>query len=633
MEPVQIGKLELKNRLVMLAIHLGYCEHGEVSEKLVRFYHERARHGPGLIIVGGCYTEHLGMSLPSMIGISEDKHIEGLSRLVDTIHSSGVPVAAQLYHAGRYAHSLVLGEQAVSASPVPSRLTRETPRALSVEEIRQTVENFGRAAARAKKAGFDAVEILGSAGYLINQFLAPCTNKREDKYGGDLKNRARFPLEVIRAVRKAVGRDFPVLYRISGEDFVEDGLTLDDNKILAPMFQKAGVDCFNVTGGWHEARVPQITMDVPRGHYAYLAEGIAEVVTVPVIACNRINSPTVAERILARGKVQLIGMSRAFIADPEVTAKIRDGRHRDIRPCIGCNQGCLDRVFMMGAVTCAINPLAGYEEQRQVGPPGEGRIAVVGGGPAGMEISRVLALRGFSVALYEAKQGLGGGLRLAAKAPGRGEFAAYVSHMWITLQSLGVDVHLGEFVTANQLEDAGFDHVICTTGLMPSVPPIDGAESSNVTSAQEVIENGVTIGDRVVIVGGGMLGCYAALCVSRQARRVDIIEKSNAIGMGIGRSTRWVILKMLRERGVDMYTGMNVIQVTQDYVVVGRNGDSELFPASVVVLASPPVPNRRLAEQLQSAGVDVSVAGGAAGTGDLLETVHSAFSFASRFLL
>ncbi len=633
MDPASIGALHLNNRIVMTATHLGYCEDGFISDKLVEFYRARAAHRPGLIIVGGCYTERLGMSLPTMIGISRDEHVEGLARLVDVIHKYGVPVAAQLYHAGRYAHSLVIGEQPVSASDVPSRLTRETPRPLSVEEIHRTVENFGHAAARAKRAGFDAVEIIGSAGYLINQFLAPCTNRRTDDYGGPIENRARFPLEVIEAVRRAVGPSLPVLYRMSGEDFVEGGLTLEDNKRLAPMFEEAGVDCFDVTGGWHESRVPQITMDVPRGHYAYLAEGISEVVDVPVIACNRINSPTVAQRILDRGRVHLIGMARAFIADPEVVGKIREGREDEIRYCVGCNQGCLDRVFSLGAVTCAINPLAGFESERRVGPPAEGRVAVVGGGPAGMEAARVLALRGVEVVLYERRPILGGGLRLAARAPGRGEFASYVTYMMRELRRLSVDLRLGVHATAEMLRNEGFDHVICAMGAIDAAPSVDGVESPTVVSAQHVMEYGVGLADRVVVVGGMVLGCYAALRATQFSQDVTIVERGSAIGAGLGRSTRWVVLKMLRERGVKMHTEATVVQVSFNNVVVELEGETTILPADVIVVATAPQSDRRLAEQLRELGVPVTLVGGCDGTGDLLETIHETFCTVSRLEL
>ncbi|MFX1484338.1 MAG: FAD-dependent oxidoreductase, partial [Promethearchaeota archaeon] len=491
-EPASIGSIELANRLVMLATHMGHCEEdGIVTDRLISFYRERAKHKPGLIIVGGCYTEHLGMSTPTMIGISKNEHIEGLSDLVDTIHSYDVPVAAQLYHAGRYAHSLVLGEQAVSASAEPCRLTHETPRELSLQEIKQTIGNFGAAAKRAKKANFDAVEIIGSAGYLINQFLAKATNKRSDRYGGDLESRSRFPLEVVDAVRNAVGAEYPIIYRMSGQDFVPNGLTLEDNQRFAPYLVDHGVDAINVTGGWHETRVPQLTMNVPRGGYAYLAEGIAEVVDIPVVACNRINSVSVAQRILSRGKVQLIGMSRGLIADPELPTKSREGNQRFTRPCIGCNQGCLDRVFMIEPVTCAINPQAGYEDVRKLGPSGIGTVAIIGAGAAGMESARVLAMRGFDVSLFEEKNRVGGLLNLAAKIPGRGEFAAYVAFMERELKRLKVTVNLNEQATAKKLTQSSFDCVLLASGTVAGAPPIDGVEMSHVTSAYDVISLGL----------------------------------------------------------------------------------------------------------------------------------------------
>ena len=633
-ETVSIGDLKLDNRLVMLATHLSYCdEDGLVTDKLVEFYRERAKHKPGLIIVGGCYTEHLGMSTPTMIGISKDDHIEGLQRLTEAIHSHEVPVSAQLYHAGRYAHSIVLGQQAVSASEVKSRLTRETPRALTLDEISLTIENFGNAAERAKKAGFDSVEILGSAGYLINQFLAEATNKRTDEYGGDFESRSRFPLEVVDRVRKSVGANFPILYRISGEDFVLGGLTLDDNKILAPKLVEKGVDCLNVTGGWHETRVPQITMDVPRGGYAYLAEGIASVVDVPVVACNRINSVSVAERILSRGNVQLIGMSRGFLADPELPTKAKSGQHQLTCPCIACNQGCLDNVFKLEPVTCTLNPLAGYETERVLGPTGKGRIAIVGGGPAGMETARVLTLRGFDVTLYEMSERLGGLLQLAAKVPGRGEFAAYVSYMGRELMHLGVEIHLSEQASVDTLVAGEFDCVVVATGTVASAPSIDGVEMSHVTTAYDAISLGLdNLGD-VAIVGGGALGCYTALYLASRADSVHIFESDEALGVDLGRTTRWVILKGLREKGIYMHTNAKVTEIDSRYSSVLIDGKYEQVDAQTVVLATKPQPQDRILKQLETTSLRIEVVGSIKRAMDLLEVIHEAYNFANSFQL
>ena len=630
-EPVSIRGMELKNRLILLATHLGYCdEDGVVTDRLVDFYSARARHGPGLIIVGGCYTEHLGMSSPTMIGISRDDHIVGLQKLSEAIHSYDVPVAAQLYHAGRYVHSLILGEQAVSASATKNRLTRETARPLSIDEIHETASNFGKAARRAKQAGFDAVEIIGSAGYIINQFLAKATNLREDEYGGDLEDRAKFALEVVGSVRKSVGRGFPILYRMSGQDFVPDGLTLDDNKIIAPLLCRAGVDCLNVTGGWHETRVPQITMNVPRGYFAYLAEGIADVVSVPVVACNRINSVTIAEHILSRGKIQLIGMSRGFIADPELPTKARTGQQRLTRPCIGCNQGCLDRAFMIEPVTCAINPLAGFESEKSLGPKGSGHIAVVGGGPAGMEASRVLALRGFRVVLFEQHNKLGGLLNLAAKIPGRGEFAAYVSYMERELGALGVEINLNTAATSELLCEGNFDCVICATGTVAGAPAIDGVESAHVTTAYDVLSLGLDNLGVVAVIGGQALGCYTALALVSKAEKVYVFDADEMIGVDLGRTSRWVILQQLRARGVELNANARVVEIDPKYITVFQDGKYRHVKAKTVVVATRPQPKDRLFMQLKRKGIRVESVGSMVKSMKLLEVIHSTFEFTSK---
>ena len=630
-DPSSIGRLGLENRLVMLATHLGYCEeNGLVTDRLIAFYRERAKYQPGLIIVGGCYTEHLGMNNPTMIGISRDEHVEGLKELTATIHSYNVPVAAQLYHAGRYAYSFFIGEPAVSASAIPCRLTRETPRALSIEEIHQTIDNYGDAAKRAKDAGFDAVEILGSAGYIINQFLAPATNKREDEYGGSFKNRARFPLEVIKKVRTSVGSNFPILYRMSGADFVPDGFTLEDNKVLAPLLVDSGVDCLNVTGGWHETRVPQITMDVPRGHYAYLAEGIAEVVNVPVIACNRINSISIAEHILSRGRVELIGMSRGFIADPELPAKARAGKKQFVRPCIACNEGCLDHVFMMEPVTCAINPLAGYEATRAIGPLGVGKIAIVGGGPAGMEAARVLAQRGFHVTIFEEKDRLGGLLNLASKIPGRGEFAAFVSFMERELKRSNVDIRLETHADSSIIIGEGFDFTVCATGTVAGAPSIDGIEMSHVTSAYDVLSLELDDLGNVVIIGGRALGCYTALYLSSHTESVQIIDADEALGVDLGRTTRWVILEALKDRKIQSNVRAEVIQIERNYVTAIQDKRYYHVNADTVVLATSPQPRDRIIKQLEKKNIQHAQIGSVNTSTNLLHTIHNAFEFANE---
>ena len=418
---------------------------------------------------------------------------------------------------------------------------------------------------------------------------------------------------------------------MSGEDFVPDGLTLEDNQKLAPRLVSAGVDCLSVTGGWHETRVPQITMDVPRGHYAYLAEGIAEVVDVPVVACNRINSVSVAEHILERGKVQLIGMSRGFIADPRLPQKGRDGSQALTRPCIACNQGCLDRVFMVEPVTCAINPLVGYEGTKMMGSPSSGKIAVVGGGPAGMEVSWLLAMRGFRVTLFEEQKRLGGLLNLAAKIPGRGEFAAYVSYMIRELNNLNVDIRLNTLARSSTISAEGFDCTICATGTVAGAPSIEGVEMAHVTSAYDAIAlNPDELGD-VVVLGGGALGCYTALYLSSRADSVQIIEADEALGVDLGRTTRWVILKALKEKDIPSHLNAEVTRINSEKVTVFQDEKYHHIKAKTIILATRPQPRDRLIKQLEKKGLKFEKVGSVMKPMDLLETIHGAFEFANGF--
>ncbi len=409
---------------------------------------------------------------------------------------------------------------------------------------------------------------------------------------------------------------------------MEGGNTLEDNKKVVQWLEDAGVDCFNVTGGWHETRVPQITMNVPRGHFVYLAEGIAESVDVPVIACNRINSPTIAERILERGKVQLIGMSRGFIADPELPQKIRAGRSGSIRTCIGCN-ACLDQVFTLQPVICAINPIAGFELKRNIGSHGSGKIAVIGAGPAGLEASRVLRLRDFDVTLFEEQATPGGLLRQAAKIPGRGEFASYTTHMWREMRKLGVDLRLNTRADASMLNDMGFDFIVCTTGTVSGAPELDGVEMPHVMSAVDAIELMPQDLGTVAIVGGGALGCYTALRLSSNAESVHIFEKGISLGKDLGRTSRWVIMHDLRERGVELHKNVEVKQITREYVVLTENVQKQLFSADTVVLATEPYPRLRLVDKLRAKGTKLELVGSVERKMNLLETVHRAFQFAS----
>ncbi|MBP1742500.1 MAG: NADH:flavin oxidoreductase/NADH oxidase, partial [Deltaproteobacteria bacterium] len=466
--PIQINSTLLRNRIVMTAMHLGYTPGGKITDRLVRFYSLRARGGAGLIIVGGCTIDpYAGMA--DMISIKDDSFLPGLERLATAVKGGGAKIAAQLYQAGRYAHSSMIGgKKPFSASAVRSRFTGETPRPLDLDEIPGVQGRFAEAALRAKKAGFDAVEILGSAGYLISQFFSPLTNLRQDQYGGSFENRMRFGIEVVKKVRKAVGASYPILMRLAGNDFMQGSNTNKEAQIFASKLEKAGVDCFNVTGGWHETRVPQLTMHVPRKAYTYLAQGIRSAVSVPVIASNRINDPGLAEEVLSEGQADLITMARALLADPGLPNKAMQGKENLIIHCVACNQGCFDRVFQYEPATCMVNPAAGMEAEFPVNPASKKkRVLVIGGGPAGMKAAITASDRGHQVILVEKNSRLGGQLLLNEKIPGRQEILLAAGDLEKNLKARPVEILFGREADQAFIREQAPDALVLATGASP----------------------------------------------------------------------------------------------------------------------------------------------------------------------
>jgi 2,4-dienoyl-CoA reductase (NADPH2) len=463
--PITIQNMELKNRIVMTAMHLGYTPQGDVTDQLVNFYAERARGGVGLAIVGGCPIDEFG-GMIGMIALYDDRFIPGLTRLTDAVKDHDCKIAAQLYQAGRYTHSVMIGGQKpISASAVRSRLTGETPRALELEEIPGVQNKFAEAAVRAREAGFDAVEILGSAGYLISQFLSPITNLREDEYGGSSENRMRFGIETILKVRKALGPDYPILLRIAGNDFMEGSNTNHEAKQFAAEAEKAGIDLFNVTGGWHETRVPQLTMGVPRKAYVYLARGIRSAVSAPVISSNRINDPKTAEEVLQSGGADLVTMARGLLADPDLPNKARSGKSRLIYHCVACNQGCFDSIFQGRPATCMVNPRAGREAELKIKPaPKSRKILVVGGGPAGMTVACTVKDRGHHVVLMEKSDRLGGQILLNHSIPGRDELETAAIDLIHNLRDKGVETVLEKAATPAIIRQMAPDVVVLAAG-------------------------------------------------------------------------------------------------------------------------------------------------------------------------
>lgn len=653
--PIQINGMKVRNRIVMTAMHLGYTPEGEVTDRLVHFYSLRANGGAGLIIVGGCPIDEYG-GMSNMISIREDRFIPGLRRLTDTVRAGGARIAAQLYQAGRYTHSAMIGgRKPFSASAVRSKLTGETPRALDIEEIPGVQKKFGEAAGRAKEAGFDAVEILGSAGYLISQFLSPLTNKREDAYGGPLDNRMRFGVEVVHKVREAVGPDYPILMRLAGNDFMEGGCTNREARIFASTLEEAGVDMFNVTGGWHETRVPQLTMNVPRAAYVYLAHGIKSSVSSPVLASNRINDPELAEEILRNGEADMVTMARGLLADPDLPRKAQMGKAHRIYHCIACNQGCFDNIFSLKPAGCLVNPAAGSEEEGPVEPAVRSKhVLVIGGGVGGMKAACVAAERGHKVSLVEKAERLGGQVLLNRRIPGREEMATAAEDLVRNLKAMGVEISLEKEADLPFVKDFQPDAIVLATGARPAVPEIPGVDQAHVVQAWDVLAGRAGVGGKVVVVGGNAVGLETALYLARIGtlspevlhflivnhaesmetlmellhkgdKEVTVVEMLKKAGKDIGFSTRWTIMAELRRLGVTIMTGTKAMAVKEDGLEVEREEGSGFLPADSIVLAAGSVPENGLLQQLQGLAPEIFVVGDAKEPRKALEAIREGF--------
>ncbi len=653
--PVRIGALEIRNRICMPALHLQYAEDRHCSERMVDFYRARAAGGCGLIIVGGIGIDLVG-SGALMPTIESDDYIPGFRNLADACHEEGAAVMLQLFHAGRYAFSrLIDNQQPVAPSAVVSRYTREEPRALSRDEIVEIEQRFAAAAERVRRAGMDGVELCGSAGYLISQFLSPLTNRRTDDYGGSIENRARFACQTICAVRSAVGSDFVVTIRVAGNDFVPGSNTNVESAKACRMFEEAGVDAISVTGGWHEAGVPQLPMMVPRGAFTYLAVGIKREVSVPVLVSNRIVDPRDADRILCDGIADLVCVGRAQVADPEWARKAKEGRYDEIRPCVGCMQGCLDRVLSGQPLCCLCNPQAGFErERRATRAPKRKKVVVVGAGPAGLEAACVAAERGHQVMLFERAGTIGGQIWMSAAPPGRDEFRRLVPYYRGRLDRTGVDLRLSTEVTAKTVQDEHPDAVILATGAEPLVPEIPGVRGENVCLAWDVLAGTAGLGTKVVVLGGGAVGVETAIFVASVGtpsgevvkfllmhgaetpdrlrticyagtKQVTLIEMEQKVGRDIGRTTRWVLLEHSKALGVRTISGATVTEIRDNSVVYRKNGADHHEPADTVVVALGSRPNRSLADSLHETGIPFETVGDCVEPRKVMDAIHEGF--------
>ena len=651
-EPIQIKDVKIRNRIVMSPMALGFCEpDGSITDRFVDFYVARARGGAGLIDVVTCYND-FSARMPRTPAVQDETFLPGLSRLTEAIHAEGAMVFAQLMNQGASTSSAALGAQPVSASAVPSGLTRETPRELTIPEIEEIITHLADGAAMVKRAGFDGVEVISTGGYLINQFISPLTNKRTDRYGGEFEGRVRFPVELVQAIRERVGPGFPISFRTCGDSFMPGGNRQKEIQAVAKAVAEAGADLINQAVGWHQAPMPMITMNVPRGAFVYLAQGIKEVVDVPVIACHRINDPELAEKVLFEHRADLIGFARPFLRDPDFPRKAEEGRFKEIAYCTACNT-CFDQLFSGRSVTCAFNPAVGREKDFEIHPAETPKkVVVVGGGIGGMEAARILAMRGHDVTLYEKTNRLGGALNLAAIPPGRHELATQVQFLSNEMERLNVEVVMETEADADLVAQGKPDAVVLALGATPIRPDIPGIDRENVVHAHDVLEGEVDVRRRVVVIGGGATGVETALFVAKSKAMspevaiflaskggvdvaealekthtgadITVLEMLGRIGADIGRTTRWTIIGELREHGIDALANAKAVRITDEGVVYEQEGKEVVAPADTVIIAAGVEPRNGLAEQLQGQVPEVHSLGDCVDPRHAMDAIHEA---------
>lgn len=627
LSPLTVGNLELKNRMAVPAMVTVYCDDdGMPTEQYIAYHETRARGGFGLLITEDYAIDANGRGFWCG-GIWKDEHIEPNRELTARVHDAGAKIFCQIYHCGRQTRSAVIGTQPVSASPLPCPVNLEVPRALTREEIKTVVGQFGDAALRAKHAGFDGVEVHGAHGYLIAQFLSSYSNKRTDEYGGPLHNRLRFPLEIIADIRAKVGDDFPVTYRLSVDEYVIGGMKIADTVVVAKALEAAGIDMLHINAGVYESAW---AITLPNGRpYAWLADQSAQLkqaVKIPVQLVGRFTDPEVAESVLQAGKADLISFGRASLADPDLARKYAEGHPEQIRNCIGCNQGCITVLFGNQPITCLVNPSLGYEGLREIKPAAnKKKVLVLGGGPAGLEAARGARLVGHDVVLHERQDHLGGDFAVGAIPPAKGEFASYITWLGEELGRLGVPIRLGSEVTAEVVKQENPDVVVYAAGAEFARPPIPGIDGANVVDAGEVLEGRATVGARVVVAGSGVVGSETALYLATYGHQVAIVDELPEVALEEVPSRRYFLMQELDEYKIEQVVNATITEITDNSVKVDQDGAHRSLPCDTVVLALGMTPDLAQLDAIKAVA-EVKVIGAAAEPRDTLKISREAYA-------
>ncbi|WP_339877785.1 NADPH-dependent 2,4-dienoyl-CoA reductase [Pseudidiomarina gelatinasegens] len=642
-QPLDLGFTQLKNRVLMGSMHTGLEEEKNGFDKLAAFYAERAKGGVGLIVTGGISPNFRGRVSPFGSELSRPWHVAKHRKVTEAVHANGGKICMQILHTGRYAYHPF----SVAPSKIKAPINPFKPKAMSERQILTTIRHFARAAKLAQKAGYDGVEVMGSEGYLINQFICPRTNKRTDRWGGSFENRSRLALEIIKAIRAAVGEKFIIVYRLSMLDLVPEGNTYEEVIALGKAVEKAGVTIINSGIGWHEARVPTIVTSVPRAAFSWITAKVRKELSIPVVAVNRINTPEVAEKILADEEADMVSMARPLLADANFVNKAERDQADRINTCIACNQACLDHVFENKRASCLVNPQACYESELVFTPvPQPKKIAVVGAGPAGLEFACRAAERGHEVHLFDAAAAIGGQFNYAKQIPGKEEFHETIRYFKNRLVDCGVTVHLNTRQSAASLVAGGFDEVVLATGVVPRQLDIPGIDSDNVLGYLDVLRDHKPVGKKVALIGAGGIGFDVAEYITTEAsptlnvqewseiwgvdesyeargglkpqaeehspREVWLLQrKTSKVGAGLGKTSGWVHRATLKKKGVEMIAGVSYKRVTEHGLWIEIDGKEQLLEVDTIVVCAGQVPQRELFQDLEQQGVSVHLIGGA----------------------